>query len=105
MFWSNVWTVFTKEVRDSLRDRRAVISMFVVPTLVMPLLLLVAGVITAKVVQEAQSEASRVNAPSPSRRSAASGQASRQAEQSLHRSRGATASPSSARSVRTRPKR
>ncbi len=60
MFWSNVWTVFTKEVRDSLRDRRAVISMFVVPTLVMPLLLLLAGVITAKVVKKAQGEASPV---------------------------------------------
>ena len=60
MFWSNVWTVFTKEVRDSLRDRRAVISMFVVPTLVMPLLLLTAGAITAKVVKKAQDEASPV---------------------------------------------
>ena len=60
MFWANVWTVFTKEVRDSLRDRRAVISMFVVPTLVMPLLLLTAGAITAKVVKKAQSEASPV---------------------------------------------
>ncbi|HQF38279.1 MAG TPA: ABC transporter permease subunit [Opitutaceae bacterium] len=60
MFWSNVRTVFAKEVRDSLRDRRAVISMFVVPTLVMPLLLLTAGAITAKVVKKAQSEASPV---------------------------------------------
>ena len=60
MFWSNVRTVFTKEVRDSLRDRRAVISMFVVPTLVMPLLLLTAAAITAKVVKKAQSEASPV---------------------------------------------
>jgi sodium transport system permease protein len=60
MFWSNVWTVYLKELRDSLRDRRAVISMFVVPTLVMPLLLVVVGTITAKVVRQAQSEASAV---------------------------------------------
>ena len=60
MFWSNVRTVFAKEVRDSLRDRRAVVSMFVVPTLVMPLLLFAAGMITAKVVKKAQDEASPV---------------------------------------------
>ena len=56
MFWKQVWTVYAKELRDSLRDRRAVISMFVVPTLVMPVLLLVAGTITAKVVRKAQAE-------------------------------------------------
>ncbi len=60
MFWKQVWTVYTKELRDSLRDRRAVISMFVVPTLVMPVLLLVAGTITAKVVRKAQAEVSAV---------------------------------------------
>lgn len=56
MFWSSVWTVFAKEVRDSLRDRRAVVSMFVVPTLVMPALMLVAGVVGAKVVRKATAE-------------------------------------------------
>ena len=60
MFWSNVWTVYAKEVRDALRDRRAVISMFVVPTLVMPLLMLTAGAIMAKVVKKAQDEAARI---------------------------------------------
>ncbi len=60
MFWSNVWTVYAKELRDSLRDRRAVISMFVVPTLVMPVLMLVAGAITAKVVKKAQDEVSPI---------------------------------------------
>ena len=60
MFWLQVWTVYAKELRDSLRDRRAVISMFVVPTLVMPVLLLVAGTITAKVVRKAQAEVSSV---------------------------------------------
>ncbi len=60
MFWSQVWTVFTKELRDSLRDRRAVVSMFVVPTLVMPLLLLTAGAVMAKIVKKAQDEASPV---------------------------------------------
>lgn len=60
MFWSNVWTVYAKELRDSLRDRRAVISMFVVPTLVIPLLMLTAGAVMAKVVKKAQAEASPI---------------------------------------------
>ncbi len=60
MFWSGVWTVFAKEVRDALRDRRAVVSMFVVPTLVMPALLLAAGVVSAKVVRKAQEEAAPI---------------------------------------------
>jgi len=60
MFWSNVRTVYGKELRDALRDRRSVISMFVVPTLVMPLLLLTAGMIMAKVVKKAQDEASAI---------------------------------------------
>lgn len=59
-FWSNVRTVYLKELRDSLRDRRAVISMFVVPTVVMPLLLLAAGAIMARVVHKAQAEASPI---------------------------------------------
>ena len=32
----NVFTVYVKELRDSLRDRRTLISMFVVPTLMIP---------------------------------------------------------------------
>ena len=36
MSWRNILTVFGKELRDMLRDRRTVISMIVVPTLVMP---------------------------------------------------------------------
>ena len=33
MNWKNVRTVYLKELRDSLRDRRTLISMIVVPTL------------------------------------------------------------------------
>ena len=39
MNWSRIFTVYCKELRDSLRDRRTVISMIVVPTVVMPLLI------------------------------------------------------------------
>src|ERR1700752_4206414 len=36
MNWRNILTVYGKELRDMLRDRRTVISMIVIPTLVMP---------------------------------------------------------------------
>ena len=52
----NVLTVFLKELRDSLRDRRTLISMIVVPTLMIPGIMLVAGVISYKVVRNAQAE-------------------------------------------------
>ena len=41
MSWRNIGTVYRKELRDSLRDRRTVISMIVVPVLLMPLLTIV----------------------------------------------------------------
>jgi sodium transport system permease protein len=56
----NVVTVFLKELRDSLRDRRTLISMIVVPTLMIPGLMLIAGVISYKVVRKAQAEAPSV---------------------------------------------
>jgi len=52
----NILTVFLKELRDSLRDRRTLISMIVVPTLMIPGIILVAGVISYKVVRQAQAE-------------------------------------------------
>jgi sodium transport system permease protein len=53
---SQVGTVYTKELRDTLRDRRTLISMIVVPTLLMPLLFAVVGFIGFKVVRAAQTE-------------------------------------------------
>ncbi len=52
----NIFTVYGKELRDSLRDRRTLISMIVVPTLMIPGIILVAGVISYKVVSKAQAE-------------------------------------------------
>ena len=43
MNWRNVWVVFTKELCDTLRDRRTLLSTLVLPTLAMPLLLLGVG--------------------------------------------------------------
>jgi sodium transport system permease protein len=53
---SNVVTVYLKELRDSLRDRRTLISMIVVPTLMIPGIMLVAGVVSYKMVNKARQE-------------------------------------------------
>lgn len=55
-FRAQVLAIFGKEVREFLRDRRAVISMFVIPTVVMPLLLLIVGLVMAKVIRRAEAE-------------------------------------------------
>ena len=36
----DIVTVYTKELRDALRDRRTILSMFVIPTLVIPVVIL-----------------------------------------------------------------
>lgn len=56
----NVAVVYRKEMLDSLRDRRTLISMIVVPVLVIPLLVLGMGFTTAKVVGKARKEVPKV---------------------------------------------
>jgi len=53
---SQIATVYLKELRDALRDRRTLISMFIVPTLVIPMIILGFGAITAKVIRKARAE-------------------------------------------------
>jgi sodium transport system permease protein len=48
----NILTVFSKELRDTLRDRRAVISMFLVPTLLMPLITFGFAAVSLKMVKK-----------------------------------------------------
>ncbi len=38
MRWSNVWTIFGREVRDQVRDRRTLFMVFVLPILLYPIL-------------------------------------------------------------------
>lgn len=57
MNWTSIVTVFLKELKDSLRDRRTIISMIVVPTLLMPVIMFGVGFIMTKVVKQARSEA------------------------------------------------
>jgi sodium transport system permease protein len=60
MNWSNIVTIYLKELKDSLRDRRTIISMIVIPTLIMPLLMLGVGTLMTKVVKSARDEASAI---------------------------------------------
>lgn len=56
MNWNHIRTVYLKELKDSLRDRRTLISMIVVPTLVMPALVFGVGFIMSKVIKQARDE-------------------------------------------------
>lgn len=57
MNWSAIVTIYLKELKDSLRDRRTLISMIVIPTFLMPLIIFGAGSIMKKVVNKARTEA------------------------------------------------
>ncbi len=50
---ANILTVYAKELRDMLRDRRTLISMIVVPTLIMPGLMALVVAIMVKTTREA----------------------------------------------------
>ena len=56
MNWRNVFTVFHKELRDTLRDRRTLLSTFLIPLVAMPILMLGAGTVAYKAVSKAQAE-------------------------------------------------
>jgi sodium transport system permease protein len=57
MNWQHIVTIFLKELKDSLRDRRTLISMIVIPTLLMPIIFFVGGTVMSKVVKKAKDEA------------------------------------------------
>jgi sodium transport system permease protein len=56
MNWRAIRIVFGKELRDSLRDRRTIISMIVVPVLAIPLLMFGVGTLVFKTVTKARQE-------------------------------------------------
>lgn len=56
MNWHSITTIWLKELKDQLRDRRTVISMIVIPAIVMPALMLGMGAIMTKVVRKARAE-------------------------------------------------
>ena len=54
--WRDVGVVYRKELTDSLRDRRTVISMVAVPLLLIPVLTLIIGVVSARLIGRAMQE-------------------------------------------------
>ncbi len=52
----DIFTVYLKELRDTLRDKRTIITMFVIPTVIMPTLIFGFGFIASKVVRQARAE-------------------------------------------------
>jgi len=56
----NIGIVYRKELTDSLRDRRTLVSMIVVPFLLMPLLTIGFGVVSVRQVGEARNEVPEV---------------------------------------------
>jgi sodium transport system permease protein len=55
-----VLTVWAKELREAVRDRRTLISTLVIPTFAVPVISLVAGLVMAQVMGRAKSEAQEV---------------------------------------------
>lgn len=53
-------TVYRKELRDALRDRRTLVSMFLVPAVIMPAILFLFGTATYQVAKKARAETPRV---------------------------------------------
>lgn len=60
MHWENIVTIYAKELRDLLRDRRTLISMIVVPLVLMPGLMIAIGTIAYRVVNKARATAPTV---------------------------------------------
>jgi sodium transport system permease protein len=56
MNWKYIFAVYLKELKDSLRDRRTLISVIVIPTFVMPVFFLGLGKIAAGVIDKARNE-------------------------------------------------
>jgi sodium transport system permease protein len=52
----NILTVYGKELRDSLRDRRTLMSMIIIPTLMIPGIMAVAVGVSAKMINKARGE-------------------------------------------------
>lgn len=60
MSWTNIVTIYGKELRDMLRDRRTLLSMIVIPTLLIPAITAVIGFISYKVIRQARATAPTV---------------------------------------------
>ncbi|HEY4989901.1 MAG TPA: ABC transporter permease, partial [Opitutaceae bacterium] len=60
MSWHTIRTIYAKELRDTLRDRRTLISTIILPTFLMPVLLFGVAKATTTIVTKAKEEIPRV---------------------------------------------
>jgi len=60
MKWKDIFTVYRKELKDALRDRRTLISTFVIPAVVMPALMFGFGAASYKAYQSVEAEVPEV---------------------------------------------
>jgi len=60
MNWKAIFVVYLKELKDQLRDRRTVISTIVLPTVIMPVLMLGFGAVMTKIIKKARDEGTNV---------------------------------------------
>lgn len=60
MNWNAICTVYLKELTDTLRDKRTLITTFLIPTLVIPGIIFGAGFVMTKVIKKAKTEATSV---------------------------------------------
>jgi sodium transport system permease protein len=58
--WRAVGTIYAKELRDLLRDRRTLVSTIVIPTFIMPALMLVVVKTASTIVSKARAEIPRI---------------------------------------------
>jgi sodium transport system permease protein len=56
MNWQNIFAVYFKELRDSLRDRRTLISTLVVPTFAMPLIMGLVAFVAVAAIKKTKAE-------------------------------------------------
>jgi sodium transport system permease protein len=56
MNFRNIFTIYLKELRDTLRDRRSLLSIVIIPTIVMPALFFGVGKVAIAIVSKAKEE-------------------------------------------------
>lgn len=56
MNWNSILTVYLKELKDQLRDRRTLLSMIIIPAMVMPVIMIGTGLVMSKVIKKARGE-------------------------------------------------
>ena len=60
MNWQAIQTIYLKELTDTLRDKRTLITTFLIPALVIPGMIFGAGFVMTKIITKAETEASTV---------------------------------------------